>query len=66
VRLAPDTTVNDLLRRWPGAVATLNAFGIDACCGGAMPLREAAEEAGVALDELLAAIDLTAAPEATR
>ncbi|MFL5581931.1 MAG: DUF542 domain-containing protein [Gemmatimonadaceae bacterium] len=53
---APDLSVNDTLVRWPGAVRALNAFGIDTCCGGAASLREAAAEAGVPLDTLLAAV----------
>ena len=54
--LGPALTVNEVLRRWPAAVGPLNAFGIDCCCGGGASLREAATEAGVPLDELLAAL----------
>jgi regulator of cell morphogenesis and NO signaling len=45
LRLAPDT----------GAV--FNRFGVDTCCGGGLPLDQAAREAGVPLAELLAAIE---------
>jgi regulator of cell morphogenesis and NO signaling len=50
------TTVNDVLKQYPGTVSIFNAFGIDACCGGAASLREAARRDGVDLAELLAAL----------
>jgi regulator of cell morphogenesis and NO signaling len=50
------TTVNDLLRRVPAAMPILNRFGVDTCCGGGLPLVEAARHAGVSPDELLAAL----------
>jgi regulator of cell morphogenesis and NO signaling len=49
-------TVNDLIARFPDTVATFNAFGIDACCGGAVPVREAALRDGADPDALLAAL----------
>lgn len=51
----PDATwsVNDVLRRYPDAVGVFNELGVDACCGGANSLADAARDAGVALDELL-------------
>lgn len=50
------TPVNEIVRRLPGALAVFSRHGIDSCCGGALPLNEAAEAqrvdvAGV-LDEL--------------
>ena len=33
-------TVNDVLRAAPGAGTVFNCFGIDTCCGGALPLGE--------------------------
>ncbi len=46
VELPPDLTVNDIIRLWPATVAVFNSWGIDACCGGAVPVREAAERDG--------------------
>ena len=51
-------SVNDVLRRQPGAVRVLNAFGIDTCCGGAASLDEAAREAGVAVEDLVLALEM--------
>ena len=56
-RIAVDWTVNDVLRHFPDAAAVLNRFGIDTCCGGTLPLDEAAREAGVPVAELLGALD---------
>ena len=50
------TSVNDVLTQYPETVSIFNAFGIDACCGGAASLREAARRDGVDLAELLAAL----------
>ena len=52
----PSLSVNEVLARWPAAGGPLNALGVDCCCGGAASLRDAAVEAGVTLDELLAAL----------
>ena len=61
------TTVNDVLRMYPETVSVFNAFGIDACCGGAASLHEAARRDGVSLAELVAALEsVIARAEATR
>jgi regulator of cell morphogenesis and NO signaling len=49
-------SVNEVLRLAPDTGAVFNRFGVDTCCGGGLPLDQAAREAGVPLDELLAAI----------
>jgi regulator of cell morphogenesis and NO signaling len=69
-----DLSVNEILRRWPAAVAALNERGIDTCCGGALSLRDAAGAAGIPAAELLEAVEhaiepaigRAIAPEATR
>jgi iron-sulfur cluster repair protein YtfE (RIC family) len=35
----------------------MNAVGVDTCCGGARSLDEAAAHAGIAIDDLLFAIN---------
>lgn len=56
--LAPDagTTINDLVRLHPETLPVLQRYGLDACCGGPLPLAEAARRHGLALDELLGAV----------
>ncbi len=55
-QLPSDLTVNEAVRRWPATVAVFNRFGIDACCGGAAPIREAAVRDGAPPDEVLRAL----------
>jgi regulator of cell morphogenesis and NO signaling len=56
IDIDPSLSVNETIRRWPASVVALNAFGVDACCGGAATLRAAAADADVPLDDLLAGI----------
>ena len=46
-------TINELIRRHPGAARILNAHGLDSCCGGAKRLDEAAAKHGVKLGPVL-------------
>lgn len=57
-RLDPETlTVHGAMERIPGAAAIFRRFGIDACCGGELPLTAAAERHGVELERLLRELD---------
>lgn len=56
----PEDIVGEVAHRHPGALATLQAMGINHCCGAHLTLREAAAAAGVSLDGLLAALADTA------
>lgn len=49
-----EMTVNEVVLRLPGALPVLAACGIDTCCGGALPLGEAARRHDVDADKLLA------------
>ena len=53
-------SVNATIQRFPATVAVFNEYGVDACCGGAATLREAALEAGVPIDVLLSALEQAA------
>ncbi|HSJ23124.1 MAG TPA: DUF542 domain-containing protein [Longimicrobiales bacterium] len=46
--------VNETIRRYPSAVELFNRYGIDACCGGDAPVREAAVRDGADADALMA------------
>lgn len=50
-------TVNALVREHPRTVEVFNRFGIDACCGGAAPVREAALRDGADPEALVAALE---------
>ncbi|HEX7117941.1 MAG TPA: DUF542 domain-containing protein [Longimicrobiales bacterium] len=49
-------TVNEVIREFPDTVAVFNEFGIDACCGGAAPIVEAARRDGADPAALLSAL----------
>lgn len=51
------TTVHDAVGSIPGARAVFERFGIDTCCGGELPLTEAAEMHDVELRRLLDALE---------
>jgi regulator of cell morphogenesis and NO signaling len=56
-------TVNEAIQRFPDTVAVFNRFGIDACCGGAVSIAEAASRDGADLEALLAELDEAATIE---
>jgi regulator of cell morphogenesis and NO signaling len=55
-------TLDAVLRRAPGAADVLHRLALDTCCGADRSLREAAEVAGLPVEDLLA--QLNAAPVA--
>jgi len=56
-----DATVNETIARRPEAIAVLNGFGIDACCGGSISISDAAHSQGLDPLILLEAIRRTTA-----
>ena len=54
--ILPDETLNTIVARYPLALPVLQRFGLDTCCGGALPLSTAAEHHGLDLGALLAAL----------
>jgi len=51
-----ERTVGELAVGAPGAARVFERAGLDFCCGGKKPLREACREQGVDLEEILAAL----------
>ncbi|HNP86944.1 MAG TPA: DUF542 domain-containing protein [Kouleothrix sp.] len=49
-------TLNQIVASWPAALPVLQRFGLDTCCGGALPLSEAAAHHQIAPQALLAAL----------
>jgi len=49
-------TVGEIVADSPGALAIMQRFGLNHCCGGGLTLAEAAASAGADLDALLAAL----------
>ena len=59
-------SLGDLVLERPGRSAALERFGLDYCCGGAAQLAQACARKGVALAEVVAALeaaDMVAEPE---
>ncbi len=54
VDITPAMTVNDVLVRFPQTLPVFNEFGIDSCCGGAVPLAVAVARDDIDLDKLMA------------
>ena len=50
------STVNEIVAQYPETITVFNQFGIDSCCGGGVPVVNAARRDGADLDALLAAL----------
>lgn len=55
-RVDPSLSVNEVMASHPETVAVFNRFGVDTCCGGGAPIRDAAHRDGVDADALLDAL----------
>lgn len=61
--ITPDTFVADVATQNPASIRVFQRYGIDFCCGGRRPLREASQTAGISIDRLLGDLQ-TAGPVA--
>jgi regulator of cell morphogenesis and NO signaling len=59
-------TINDIVARHPETVAVFNRLGMDTCCGGGVPVDEAARRDGLDPDGVRASLlsAVAAAPAA--
>jgi regulator of cell morphogenesis and NO signaling len=55
--LLSDKTVGEWVRERPSRSRVFEQFGIDYCCGGKKPLSQACQDKGLALENVLAALD---------
>jgi len=55
--IAGHTTVKDIVVQHPETRVVLEELGIDYCCGGKASLAQAAQQAGVSVDRVLANLD---------
>ena len=58
--ISPNLTLNEVVRRYPAALGVFNVRGLDTCCGGDLPIVEAARRHGLDLSDLLAALEQVA------
>lgn len=49
-------TINDIVAKQPETIRVFHQFGLDACCGGTLPLATAAQHHGLDVQEVLAAL----------
>ncbi|MNK65703.1 iron-sulfur cluster repair di-iron protein [compost metagenome] len=52
-----EMTVGQIIQKLPGAIAILNLYLIDTCCGEHQSLALAAKDANASLDAILADLD---------
>ena len=55
-------SVNEVIRLYPASISIFNELGVDACCGGAASLADAATDANVSLSTMLSALNEVALP----
>ena len=56
ITIGAEDALNALVARYPQTLPVLQRFGLDTCCGGALPLQIAAQHHGLDLAELMAAL----------
>jgi hypothetical protein len=56
ITLTAQDTLNLIVARYPQALPVLQHFGLDSCCGGALPLHTAAQHHRLDLSEVVAAL----------
>jgi regulator of cell morphogenesis and NO signaling len=52
----PTWSVNEVMARYPATLTVFNRYGVDTCCGGGAPVREAARRDGADVAALLDAL----------
>jgi iron-sulfur cluster repair protein YtfE (RIC family) len=56
ITITAEDTLNLIVARYPQALPVLQHYGLDTCCGGALPLHTAAQHHGLDLAEVVAAL----------
>jgi regulator of cell morphogenesis and NO signaling len=59
--ITADTVVNEAVKEYPQTLYVFQEAGIDTCCGGALPIAEAARRHNIDVAELLKSIELATA-----
>jgi iron-sulfur cluster repair protein YtfE (RIC family) len=60
LKIDPEATLDELVAAEPRLLTVLHRCGLDTCCGGALPLREAARRHELSLDAFLAELGAAA------
>jgi regulator of cell morphogenesis and NO signaling len=56
ITITAEDTLNAIVARYPQALPVLQRFGLDTCCGGALPLRIAAQHHDLDVAGILSAL----------
>jgi len=56
ITITAEDTLNTIVARFPQTLPVLQRFGLDTCCGGALPLHTAAQHHDLDLAEVVAAL----------
>jgi regulator of cell morphogenesis and NO signaling len=51
--ITADTPINEAIQQYPETVRIFNEAGLDTCCGGALPIGEAAKKHNLDVSALL-------------
>jgi regulator of cell morphogenesis and NO signaling len=54
--LTAEDALNAIVARYPEALTVFQRFGLDTCCGGALPLRTAAQHHNLDVEDILSAL----------
>ncbi|MHB9133782.1 MAG: iron-sulfur cluster repair di-iron protein [Armatimonadota bacterium] len=54
--LTPETRVSSIAANYPASLRMMEALGLDYCCGGKLPLADAADKAGLSVDAAIAVL----------
>ena len=49
--------MNEVTARYPATLQMFNSYGVDTCCGGVTPVRDAARREGADIEAPLDALD---------
>ena len=56
ITIIAEDSLNAIIARYPQTLPVFQRFGLDTCCGGALPLHTAAQHHGLDVAELVAAL----------
>jgi len=57
MQITKDVVVNDCIKLYPKTIGVFTRFKIDSCCGGAVPIEEAAKRDGAPIEDLMKAVN---------
>ncbi len=57
VTITRDMVINDVIKSYPETIEVFNRFRVDSCCGGGESIERTATRDGVAVEELLRALN---------